>query len=205
MRQGRAQSLLRRPGWTHFRGSARQRPAAVRRVAILLTCGLVAGALASPAAADQTTTDPAPDPNPPSGAAPDPYHPPAVQPKSKPAAPVVHSAPVALHRVYSAPQPARPAVTTRAARPPRSVRHTVRKRHKHVAAPKRPSPVRITRAAATSVAALARTVSAGFVVPADGNAGDRRRAAGLALTVLLAASLSLIVLTRRVARIRGLR
>jgi hypothetical protein len=182
---------------------------------LLLASGLAAGVIAPHAAGDPTSTTPAPDPNPPAGAAPDPYAPPAkTTPAPKPAP--VHVAP----RVYSPPHVStpvtshssssssvhtytpRPVVThtrvTHAAR--KSPKHTHRRarhvvHHKH-----KPVVVRVTPAVRSSVVAFVDRLSATVVAPAEKVGTGRRRAAGLALVVLCAASLSLILLGSRRAR-----
>jgi hypothetical protein len=172
----------------------------------LLVGGVAAGALALPAAADQTGTDPAPDPNPPSGAVPDPYRPP-----SKPVHTVarhVYSAP----RVYSHPHVYKhtrgtlPVATPKVSHPSKQVRHVVRKRKTRthaVVQRRRPLRVRITPSAAAYVEAVATTASAKIVGTSESGGVDRRRAAALVLIVLLAASLNLLLLTSRMARIRA--
>ncbi len=179
-------------------------PAVAGRLALLLLSGLVAVALAPAAAGDPTTTDPAPDPNPPAGAAPDPYKAPPAQPKPTP---VVHSTPrvYSSPRTYSPPPTVRPAATTPVAHPARTTRHVAKKHRKHVVHHRHRSvaPVRITPKASAYVAALVKTAAV-RVVPADeGTTDGRRRAAGLALTVLVMASLSLLLLTRRAVRVRS--
>jgi hypothetical protein len=205
--------LLRRPGRRLLGGGAPQRPPVVRRGLLLLASGLAAGVIAPHAAADPTSTTPAPDPNPPAGAAPDPYAPPAETTAApKPAPHPVHVAP----RLYTPPRVVTPVhVTTRSSSTytPPSVTHTrathpARKaRHKHrrvrhvVHHKHKPVIVRVTPAVRSYVVSFVDRLSATVVDPADdGISPGRRRAAGLALAVLCAASLSLILLAARSRR-----
>jgi hypothetical protein len=206
--------LLRRPGRRPLGGDVPQRPPVVRRGLLLLASGLAAGVIAPQAAADPTSTTPAPDPNPPAGVAPDPYSAPAkTTPKPTPAP--VHVTP----RVYTPPRAVTPVhVTTHSGStptytPPAVVRtrvtHKVHKavRHKHRRArhvvhhKHKPVVVRVTPAVESYVVSFVDRLSATVVDPADGGAGSsRRRAAGLALAALCAASLSLILLAARSRR-----
>jgi hypothetical protein len=206
--------LLRRPGRRLSEGGARQRPPVVRRGLLLLASGLAAGVIAPHAAGDPTSTTPAPDPNPPAGAAPDPYSPPAKTTPSKPAPAPVHVAP----RVYTPPRVVtpvhvatgsstrtytpRPVVThprvthktRKAARHThRRARHVVQHKHKSVV-------VRVTPAVRSYVVSFVHTLSATVVDPAESGGSGRRRAAGLALAALCASSLSLILLAARSRR-----
>ena len=210
--------MLRRPGRRLSEGGARQRPPVVRRGLLLLASGLAAGVIAPHAAGDPTSTTPAPDPNPPAGAAPDPYSPPAkTTAPSKPAPAPVHVAP----RVYTPPRVVtpvhvatqsssssthtytpRPVVThprvthktRKAARHThRRVRHVVHHKHKPVI-------VRVTPAVRSYVVSFVDGLSATVVDPADSGVPGRRRAAGVALAALCAASLSLILLAARSRR-----
>jgi hypothetical protein len=197
-------------------GGAPQRPPVVRRGLLLLASGLAAGVIAPHAAADPTSTTPAPDPNPPAGAAPDPYSAPAkTTPAPKPAPAPVHVAP----RVYTPPRVVTPVPThrssssTRTYTPPAAVHtrvtHRTHKavRHKHRRArhvvhhKHKPVIVRVTPAVRSYVVSFVDSLSATVVDPADnGISPGRQRAAGLALAALCAASLSLILLTARSRR-----
>jgi hypothetical protein len=193
-----------------MRGGAPQRPPVVRRGVLLLASGLAAGVVAPHAAGDPTSTTPAPDPNPPVGAAPDPYSPPA---KTKPAPAPVHVAP----RVYTPPRVVTPVhvpthSSTPAYTPPAvvhtSVSHKAHKavRHKHRRARQvvhhkhKPVIVRVTPAVRSYVVSFVDGLSATVVDPAGGNGSGRRRAAGFALVLLCAASLSLVLLAARSRR-----
>ena len=180
--------------------------AAVLGVAVLLGGGIAAGAVASPLRGNQTSTDPAPDPDPPSGAVPDPYTAP-----SKPVRKVarhVYSAPRVYSQphVYSHERRALPLSTSRVPRSSQSRRHIVRNRRArtHAAVRRhRPLQVRITPAAAAYVAAVAMNASAKVVPTTDSGGVARRRAAALVLIALVAASLNLLLLVSRMARTRA--
>ena len=193
-------------------GGARQRPPVVRRGLLLLASGLVAGVIAPQAAGDPTSTTPAPDPNPPVGAAPDPYKP---APKTTP----TRSAPAPVHvapRVYTPPRVVTPVHITHSSTPTYTppavvhtlVTHTAHKvvRHKHRRArhvvhhKHKPVIVRVTPAVRSYVVSFADRLSATVVDPAGGGGSSRRRAAGFALAALCAASLSLVLLAARSRR-----
>src|SRR5438045_2316464 len=115
--EGRAQSLLR-PGRHPWRGGDRRRPPAGRRRLLLLASCAAALVVAPQALADPTSTTPAPDPNPPAGAAPDPYTPKAPAPKTSPAP--VHTVP----HVYSPPSYSPPSYSPPSYTPPaQTVQH----------------------------------------------------------------------------------
>jgi hypothetical protein len=217
---GRAQSLLR-PGRHPWRGGDLRRPPAGRRRLLLLAICTVALVVAPQAIADPTSTTPAPDPNPPPGAAPDPYTP---APKAPAPAPKTTPAPVhTVTRVYSPPAyspPAQPApvqqVTPRTVAPatpvrPTVVHHAARKAHKtrhrkrhHVVVHHKPKPivVRLTPRAEAYATWVAKTMSTTVAAPTDAGLVRRRRAAGLALAALCAASLCMILVGRRGLRER---
>jgi hypothetical protein len=210
--EGRAQSLLRH-GRHLWRGGDRRRPPSRRRGPLLLASCVVALVVAPHALADTSTT-PAPDPNPPPGAAPDPYAPPA---KAPPPRPAVHTTP----HVYSPPAYTPPSqtvpvqhVTPRAVTPVTPARPTVvhhpavhkarhRARKRHVVLHHKPKPVvvRLTPRAEAYVTSVVKTMSTVAPAPPDSSrAPRRRRAAGVALFVLAAGSLGLVFLAGRSRR-----
>ena len=219
--RGRAQALLRRPGRRPLGGGAPQRPPVVRRGLLLLASGLAAGMFAPHAACDPTATTPAPDPSPPPGAAPDPYTaPPAPKTTLAPkTTPTRAPTPVrVVHHVYSRPATPvhvastgsstrtytpRPTVThTRATHPKRKA-SPPKHRHRHhrpVHHKPKPAIVRVTPRLQSYVVSFVDSLSATVVDPAQGDAAGRRRAAGLALAALCAASLSLVLLAARSRR-----
>lgn len=196
--KGRAQSLLRRSGRHPSRDDDPRRPHAVRRGRLLLVSGLAAALFAPHAAADPTATTPAPDPNPPPGAAPDPYSPPA---KSAPA-PVIHhvySAPVTP--VHSAPRAYTPRLTvthtpTRVAHPKRK-RRAVHHHRRVVHHQAKPVVGRFTPQLDSYIASVVKTMGAAVVTSDDGTPAHRRREAGLALFALAALSFSLLLRLNR--------
>lgn len=205
--------MLRRPGRRLLRGGAPQRPPVVRRGFLLLASGLAAGVIALHAAGDPTSTTPAPDPNPPVGAAPDPYSPPAKTTPVRRAPAPVHVAPrvytqsrvatpvhVATHST-SAPTYTPPGVTrTRVTHKAHKVaRHHRRARHVVHHKPK-PVILRVPPAVRSHVVAFIDRLGATVVDPAESGATGRRRAAGLALAALCIASLSLVLLAARSRR-----
>jgi len=211
--EGTAQSLLRRRGRLAWRGDGRRRPPGGRRGFFVLAVCVVALLVVPQALADQTSTTPAPDPNPPPGAAPDPYTPPAKAPapKTTPAPAPVHT----VTHVYTPPAqtvpaqhvtpqavtpvtPARPPVVHHAAkRVVHKARHRAHKRHVVVHHKKKPVVVRVTPRADVYVSSL----NAAVALPSDGLV-RRRRTAGVALAALCATSLSMLWLGRRAARER---
>jgi hypothetical protein len=209
--------LLRRPGRRLLEGGAPRRPPVVRRGLLLLASGLAAGAIAPHAAGDPTSTTPAPDPNPPAGAAPDPYSSaPKTTPSTKTApvrvAPRIYSppatpVPVTTHRSSGTSSGTRtytprPAVThTRATHTTRKAPRHTHRRVRHVHHKQKPVIVRVTPMVRSYIVSFVDTLSATVVDPADDGVGPgRRRAAGLALAVLCAASLSLILVVARSRR-----
>jgi hypothetical protein len=204
-------TLLRQAGRHLTIGVDPQPRTGVRGVLALLACGAAAFALAPSAAGDSTTTNPAPDPNPPAGVAPDPYSPPAHATRTAPRPaprPSYSSTPahtyLPVHTVATS--GGRPASTPRPARPHKAhpaVRHARHKRKQ--AARSRPlltkAPVIRLTAARSGVEAAAVEIHANAA--GEGDRLDRRRAAALALTVLVAASLSFVLLTARATRERS--
>jgi hypothetical protein len=213
--EGRAQSLLRQ-GRHLWRGADRRRPPSGRRGSLLFA-SCVAALVVAPHALADTSTTPAPDPNPPAGAAPDPYTPPAKAPPPRTPPAPVHTVP----HVYSPPAYTPPAQTvpvqhvTRAVVPAAPTRPAVHRAkpavHKARHRPKRrrvvvhhkPKPVvvRLTPRAEAYVSSVVKTMSAAVATPSnDSGAPRRRRAAGLALFVLAAGSLGLVFLAARSRR-----
>ena len=212
-RRGRAQSLLRRPGRRPLTGGARQRPPVMRRGMLLLASGLAAAMFAPHAAADPTATTPAPDPNPPPGAAPDPYSPAPATPAPKKAptrtpapAPVVHhvySPPATPVHVASTPSSTRTYTRpthTRVTHPKRKAAPARHRHRRHVQHKRKPPVVRVTPRLQSYVVSFVNSLSATVVDPGRGDGAGRRRAAGFALAALCAASLSLVLLAARSRR-----
>jgi hypothetical protein len=209
---GRPPTLLWRPGRRLKGRLAGQRPHVGRRAWPLLCSGLAAAMLAPAAAgaSPPTTTEPAPDPNPPKGIAPDPYT------RPKPRAPVAHqSSRSALKPAYTpsfgrtrsdsvvgVPSASRVTApvsreTSESARQAKRNRQTKRS---DVLRKPHGNPRLLITSPLDSVPAVA---SAQVVATAGGGNAGRRRAAGFALVLLVATSFSLVLLVRRLSGVRG--
>jgi hypothetical protein len=188
-------------------GDARAKRAPVtvgaRSLRWLLLCGIVTSALAwcgTPALADTTPTPSPTTTTTPDAPPPDPYKPPvrtSTTPKATPrparTAPAVHTSPTVQARHYAPVVQAAP----RAAPAPTPQRHAKRAVHKKSRPVVHRAPKRVPHLALASVDQLLAAVEPG--VDSDPvRKDDFLKLAGLAFTVLAAASLSFVLLSRRV-------